>query len=64
MFYVAVDQHSKQLTVSVRDESGDVLLRRQVSTEWKRVRLFWEEISGAFGGERWVCRDLGGVWLQ
>ena len=53
MFYVAVDQHSKQLTVSVREESGDVLLRRQVSTDWKRVRMFWEEIrerSAASGG--------------
>ncbi len=44
MLYVAVDQHAKQLTVSVRDEAGDVVLRRQVSTEWERVRRFWEEI--------------------
>lgn len=44
MLYVAVDQHSKQLTVNLRDESGDVLLRRQVSTEWERVRRFWTEI--------------------
>lgn len=44
MLYVAVDQHAKQLTVSVRDEAGDVVLRRQVSTEWERVRRFWGEI--------------------
>ena len=53
MFYVAVDQHSKQLTVRVRDEAGDVLLRRQVSTQWQRVRQFWAEIrewSVASGG--------------
>lgn len=53
MFYVAVDQHSKQLTVSVRDEAGDVVLRRQVSTEWERVRQFWADIrerSSTAGG--------------
>ena len=38
MLYVGIDQHGKQLTVSVRDESGNVILRRQVSTEWKKVR--------------------------
>ena len=42
MLYVAVDQHAKQLTVSVRNGAGDVILRRQVSTEWDRVRAFWE----------------------
>ena len=53
MFYVAVDQHSKQLTVSVRDEAGDVVRRRQVSTEWERVRQFWADIrerSSTAGG--------------
>jgi len=53
MLYVAVDQHAKQLTVSVRDEAGDVVLKRQVSTEWERVRRFWEEIrerSAVLGG--------------
>ena len=44
MLYVGIDQHRKQLTVSVRDESGNVILRRQVSTEWKKVRGFFEEI--------------------
>jgi transposase len=33
MSYVGIDQHRKQLTVSVREESGNILLRRQVSTE-------------------------------
>ena len=44
MLYVAVDQHAKQLTVSVRNDAGDVILRRQVSTEWVKVRAFWEGI--------------------
>ena len=39
MLYLAIDQHRKQLTVNLRNEAGDVILKRQVSTEWKRVRL-------------------------
>src|ERR1700680_4791881 len=44
MLYVGIDQHRKQLTVSVRDESVNVVLRRQVSTEWKKVRAFFDEL--------------------
>ena len=42
MLYVGIDQHRKQLTVSIRDESGDVVLRRQVSTQWDKVRAFFK----------------------
>jgi transposase len=44
MLYLAIDQHRKQLTVNLRDEAGDVVLRRQVSTEWKRVREFFNDL--------------------
>jgi transposase len=44
MFYLAIDQHRKQLTVNLRNEHGDVVLKRQVSTEWARVRHFLEEV--------------------
>ena len=44
MLYVAIDQHRKQLTINIRDESGDVLLRRQVSTEWAKVHKFFAEV--------------------
>jgi hypothetical protein len=40
MLYLAIDQHRKQLTVNLRDEAGDVIVKRQVSTEWVRVREF------------------------
>lgn len=67
MLYVAVDQHSKQLTVSVRDEAGEVVLRRQVSTEWGRVRQFWSEIrdrSVAAGGYAVILEVCGfNDWL-
>ena len=42
MLYLAIDQHRKQLTVNLRDESGEILVRRQVSTRWDRVREFFE----------------------
>ena len=44
MLYLAIDQHRKQLTVNLRNEEGDVVLKRQVSTEWSRVRSFLEEV--------------------
>jgi transposase len=44
MLYLAIDQHRKQLTVNVRNEAGDIVLRRQVSTEWQRVRAFFDEL--------------------
>lgn len=67
MLYVGVDQHSKQLTVNIRDEAGVVLLRRQVSTEWKRVREFWSELqnrSKAAGGYMVILEVCGfNEWL-
>lgn len=44
MFYLGIDQHRKQLTVNLRDEQGQTVLKRQVSTEWARVRKFFGEI--------------------
>jgi transposase len=45
MLYLGIDQHRKQLTVCIRNEQGDVTLRRQVSTEWERVRAFLVEVG-------------------
>jgi transposase len=45
MLYLGIDQHRKQLTVNVRNEAGDAVLRRQVSTEWDRVRAFFEQLQ-------------------
>jgi hypothetical protein len=44
MLYLAIDQHRKQLTVNLRNEQGDVLVKRQVSTEWPSVRVLLEEV--------------------
>ena len=39
MLYVAIDQHSKQITVCVRNEDGDTVLRRQVPTSYSLEAL-------------------------
>jgi transposase len=44
MLYLGIDQHRKQLTVNLRNEAGDVILRRQVSTQWEKVRGFFAEL--------------------
>jgi transposase len=45
MLYLGIDQHRKQLTVNLRNEAGDVLLRRQVSTQWDKVKAFFAELQ-------------------
>lgn len=53
MLYLAIDQHSKQLTVNLRDESGTVLERRQVSTQPEGAEKYFSELaerSRAAGG--------------
>lgn len=61
MLYLAIDQHAKQLTVNLRDEEGRVLLRRQVSTRWEKVRAFFGELRqqavehGGFAAILEVC---------
>ena len=37
MLYLAIDQRRKQLTVNIRNENGDILLKRKVSIQWQRV---------------------------
>ena len=49
MLYLANDQHRKQLTVNLRNEAGDVILKRQVGTEWARVREFLTEVRRLSG---------------
>jgi transposase len=44
MIYVGVDLHSQQMTVSVRNEGGDVVLRRQVSTRPAKVEEFLAQL--------------------
>src|SRR3954467_7133371 len=45
MLYLGIDQHARQLTVSLRDEGGDVVLARQVSTEPDRIHAFFGQLT-------------------
>lgn len=45
MLYLGIDQHDKHLTISLRNQRGEVVLRRQVSTRWVKVREFFEQIQ-------------------
>ena len=45
MLYLGIDQHARQLTISLRDESGDVLQARQVSTQPEKVHTFFQQLA-------------------
>jgi hypothetical protein len=45
MLYLGIDQHKRQLTVNLRSEEGSVILQRQVSTEWEKVRAFFADLA-------------------
>ena len=42
---MGIDQHRQQLTVPVRDDRGEVVLRRQVSTQRDKVRAFLDDLN-------------------
>jgi len=45
MLYLGIDQHKRQLTVNLRGEDGEVILKRQVSTQWEKVRAFFADLA-------------------
>jgi len=45
MLYLGIDQHARQITISLRGESGDVLLARQVSTEPEKINAFFQQLT-------------------
>lgn len=51
MFYLGIDQHRKQLTVNLRNQAGDVVLRRQVSTRWEKIEAFLAELDQLTAGD-------------
>ena len=44
-FYLGIDQHANQLTVSLRNGDGDVVLRKQVSTKPHKLVKFFEKLT-------------------
>jgi hypothetical protein len=57
MLYLGIDQHARQLTVSIRNEDGDVIEARQVSTHPQKVNAFFERLTRetAGNGESFVA---------
>jgi transposase len=51
MLYLGIDQHKSQLTVNLRSEDGSVILKRQVSTQWEKVRAFFVDLAEKAGPE-------------
>jgi transposase len=45
MLYLGIDQHARQITVSLRDEEGDVVLARQVSTRPTKINEFFQKLT-------------------
>jgi transposase len=45
MLYLGIDQHARQITVSLRDENGDVLQARQVSTQPEKINAFFQQLT-------------------
>jgi transposase len=59
---MGIDQHGKQLTIDVGDELGNLVLHRQVSTEWKALRRFLDEmgeLAGPHGGYAAIVEICG-----
>ena len=72
MLYLGIDLHLRQMTVSLRNEDGDVVLRRQVSTRWPKLEEFREQLRQvAAADEKYVAivevcgfHDWLVKWLQ
>ena len=45
MLYLGIDQHARQITISLRDENGDVLMARQVSTRPAKINEFFQRLT-------------------
>lgn len=67
MLYLGIDQHKRQLTVNLRGEDGTVILKRQVSTQWEKVRAFFADLAekaGPAGGFLAILEVCGmNPWL-
>jgi transposase len=45
MLYLGIDQHARQITISLRDENGDIVQARQVSTQPEKIKAFFEQLT-------------------
>jgi transposase len=65
MLYVGFDVHRKQVTVSARDEQGNMQVQRQVSTRLEKIEAFFEQLHGLGDGQYVVILEVCGFedWL-
>src|SRR6476620_5364252 len=45
MLYLGIDKHARQITISLRDENGDVVMARQVSTRPEKIHEFFQRLT-------------------
>ena len=45
MLSLGIDQHARQLTISLRNNDGDVIQARQVSTKPEKVQAFFDKLK-------------------
>jgi transposase len=45
MLYLGIDRQARQIKISLRDESGDVLQARQVSTAPKKIDAYFQQLT-------------------
>ena len=50
MLYVGIDQHKHHLSLSVRNDQGNIILTQQVSTGWGEVDRFLESLQSRAAG--------------
>lgn len=57
MLYFGIDPHVRQITLLPRDEQGDVLQARQVSTQPEKIQEFFTKLTGdcARRGETFIA---------
>ena len=55
MLYLGIDLHRKQITVNLRGEDGEPILRRQVSTWGDEPQKFLADVQRRAGSDGFVA---------
>lgn len=55
MLYLGIDQHHRQITISLRDDGGSVIKKRQVSTQPEKTRAFLGEVCTLAGNDGYMA---------
>lgn len=66
MFYLGIDQHHKQITICLKDKDGNVIRRRQVSTQPDKIKHFFTQLNELVGEHGFMaCLEVCGFndWL-